>query len=96
MTEETRKITADDRLRLFAVITVAAQHYGDCRKMERAARRILGRDDDGTYLNDCLGDLLYNVDETGKLTEGAFDNALRSAGYTVEQVPPNPAAETGE
>lgn len=84
MAEETKTISEDDRLKALALAVTANDLYRQACKLDMTMQRLLGAD--AKYFGDGpgrVGDLIY--DGVQPLTVSDFDEALKDAGYVVQQ-----------
>lgn len=70
-------ITADDRLKLLGLWTLATEHYRKCREAEHVINRMLGLSEQGA-----VSDAIYRTD--GPHTVADFDDALVADGVAVD------------
>lgn len=77
MAEEKKLVSADTKLRAFALFTMAASHYEKCREFERALGELLGYPADDNYMG-CLSDEIYDG------AAGKFEAAFRKEGFSVK------------
>ncbi len=78
MAEIVKRISADDRLKLLGLWTMATSHYAKAREFERAMRRDLGDE----IFDQHIGDSIYASD--GPHTVADFDDALLNSGVAVD------------
>lgn len=84
MTEETKTISEDDRLKALALAVTANDLYRQACKLDMTMQRTLGAN--AEYFGDGpgrIGDLIY--DGVNPLSAAEFDEALKDAGYVVQQ-----------
>jgi hypothetical protein len=79
VTEITRRISADDRLKFFGLMKMAQEHTRETRKIELAIQRIVGGED-----GDLFSDAIYARYEPND-TIADLDKLLLQAGIGVEE-----------
>lgn len=73
MSQTKKSITPNDRLKAFALFTMANDHYAKAREFEAGIAEMLGYDD--TYCG-CISDEMYDG--------GNFDRGLKAEGFEVK------------
>lgn len=73
MAETNKTITPDQRLKAFALFTMAANHYAKALEFESAVAELLGYDE--TY-SGCISDEM--------IAGGDFDRGLKKEGFVVK------------
>lgn len=81
MAELTKKISADDRLKFIAMMTVALEHERKVREYGLAIARLLGTDPNSSHVSDAL----YSVYGEA-MTVAQMDDLLLRQGIGVEEV----------
>jgi hypothetical protein len=75
MATQTKKtITPDQKLKAFALFTMANSHYKQAREFERALAEMLEYDEDAYYCG-CISEEVFNG--------GNFDRGLKNEGFEV-------------
>ena len=72
---ENKTISADTKLRAFALFTMAQSHYDKCRAFEAQLAELLGYPDDEPCCG-CLSDEIYS--------NGKFETGLRKEGFATK------------
>ena len=75
MADTKKTITPDQRLKAFALFSMAVDHYSKMREFETALGELLGYDEDENYLG-CLSDEIYDG--------GNFTRGLKREGIVVQ------------
>ena len=73
---EKKTITPEQRLKAFALFTMAVDHYAKMREFEIAMGELLGYDEDDSDYLDCLSDEIYDG--------GNFTRGLKREGFVVQ------------
>jgi hypothetical protein len=78
MAETKKTITPDQKLKAFALFSMAVDHYAKMREYEIAMGELLGYDEDDSngYMG-CLSDEIYDG--------GNFDRGLKREGFVVKE-----------
>lgn len=79
MAEITKRISADDRLKFIALMTMAAEHVRETRKIEQTIQRLISGED-----GDHVSDAIYGLYEPPtKIVE--LDDILLKMGIGVNE-----------
>jgi hypothetical protein len=76
MAETKKTITPDQRLKAFALFSMAVDHYAKMREFETAIGELLGYDEDDSGYLGCLSDEIYDG--------GNFSRGLKKEGFVVK------------